>query len=331
MRRKRLLSCISAALMLATAGTTAAGQEAKQITVFSGPVTKYDAVWMAEENGFYEDEGLSIQFRDFPSGTTALQTFLTGQGDIVFNGDLPGVRHWLKANKDYRLLTIFERSASTYVVAARNEIQQPSDLEGKVVATRVGSTGSWFIAEYLKKNNLDPTKVEVKNLENQVLPTALCQGEIAAFFIWQPFGSRALEICPDEVHILSTAEGYVNGYAVAAARNSWLQTPEGAETATKFLRATLKGLEIAENDFEAVADYAQARYGLSREAIRADWELNIRANAFDEVFYNDYCNLAAWMRSEGLMEEKLDFNEFIWTDGLKSIDPKRVTPPPPPC
>src|SRR3546814_19250373 len=116
-------------------------------------------------------------------------------------------------------------------------------------------------------------------------------------------------------------------YTTLFRSHSWLQTPEGAETATKFLRATLKGLEIAENDFDAVAEYAQTRYGLSREATRLDWELNIRANAFDEVFYNDYCNLAEWMRGEGLMEGKLDFREFIWTEGLESIDPSRVTPP----
>src|SRR3546814_20600683 len=94
MIRKRLLSCFAAGVMTLAFGTAALAQE---ITVFSGPVTKYDAVWMAEANGFYEEEGLDIQFRDFPSGTTALLTFLTGQGDIVFNGDLPGVRPWLHA------------------------------------------------------------------------------------------------------------------------------------------------------------------------------------------------------------------------------------------
>jgi ABC-type nitrate/sulfonate/bicarbonate transport system substrate-binding protein len=320
-----------AALFASVAVGGAVGAEMKKITVFSGPVPKYDAIWMAEKMGYYKEEGLDVQFRDFPSGTTALQTFITGQGDIVFNGDLPGVRHWQNAKKDYRLLTVIERSASSYVAAARKDIKSAKDLEGKVVATRVGSTGSWFVAEYLNKNKVDASKVEVKNLDTQVLPTALCQGDISAFFIWQPFGNRALDICPNDVHILSTAEGYINGYAVMAARKSWLDTPEGAETAKKFLRASLKGLKVAESNFDAVAEYANARYGLSREATRADWDLNIRANAFDDVFYGDHCSLAEWMRGAGLMEGKFDVREYIWTDGLASIDPKRVTPPPAPC
>ena len=329
---RRWQSVVAAGIAVAIGAGMAAGataQEMKKITVFSGPVPKYDAVWMAESKGFYKAEGLDISFRDFPSGTTALQTFMSGQGDLVFNGDMPGVAHWIAAKKDYRLITIFERSAVSYIVAARKEIAKPIDLKGKIVATRVGSTGSWFIAEFVKKNNLG--SVDIKNLDTQVLPTALCQGDISAFFIWQPFGTRAVEICQDKVHILSTAEGYINGYAVAGARASWLATPEGADISKRFLRATLKGLEVAEKDFPAVAAYAKAKYGLSEAATKADWDTNIRANAFDKVFYSDYCNLAEWMRSAKLMEGKFDISEFIWTDGLASIDPKRVLPTPPPC
>ena len=65
----------------------------------------------------------------------------------------------------------------------------------------------------------------IKNLDTQVLPTALCKGEIDAFFIWQPFGSRTLEICPETAHLLTTAEGYVHGYNLAAARPGWTSAP----------------------------------------------------------------------------------------------------------
>ena len=84
------------------------------------------------------------------------------------------------------------------------------------------------------------------NLDTQVLPTALCRGDIAAFFIWEPFGTRAREVCPDQAHTLGTAEGYINGYAVVSARPAWLATPQGKEIATRFLRAMVKGAEFAE-------------------------------------------------------------------------------------
>src|SRR5258708_24499850 len=87
----------------------------------------------------------------------------------------------------------------------------------------------------------------------QVLPAALCGGEIAAFFIWQPIGSRTLEICPDKSHYLTDATGYIQGYLVAGARPEWLASPQGKDTAIRWLRATIEGPDVPGTDFAAVA------------------------------------------------------------------------------
>ena len=177
-----------------------AQQPPLKMTLFGQPSVNNDAIWMAFEKGFYQQEGLDVTYRLFPSGTTAFQAFQTGQGDIVMTGDLPSVQYFFRVKGDYRTIAAIARDAKGYVVVARKEITKPQDLAGKTVATRVGSTGSWFISEFLTKNKVDPKTVTVKNLDTQVLPAALCGGEIAAFFIWPPIGSRALEICPDKAH-----------------------------------------------------------------------------------------------------------------------------------
>lgn len=157
------------------------------------------------------------------------------------------------------------------------------------------------------------------------MPTALCGGDIAAFFIWQPFGSRTLEICPDKAHILSDATGYINGFLVAGARPSWLATPEGKDIATRFLRATIKGKDVAENDFSSVAQYAADKYKLSEKATHDEWQTNRRHIGFDDVFFRDHCKLAEWARNANDMNEKLDFNHYIWPNGLQTIDPHLVS------
>ena len=115
------------------------------------------------------------------------------------------------------------------------------------------------------------------------------------------------------------------------ARPAWLATPEGKDIATRFLRAMLKGKEVADKDFESVAAYAKEKYSLSREATKDQWDTNIRAIAFDEVFYSDHCNLAGWMREQKIMNGQLDYNEFIWTEGLREINPQLVKAAPKPC
>jgi ABC-type nitrate/sulfonate/bicarbonate transport system substrate-binding protein len=246
-------------------------------------------------------------------------------------GDLPSVQYFFNNPGQYQTFAAIERDAKGYVVIARKDIRKPQDLAGKTVATRVGSTGSWFVSEYLTKNKVDPKSVAVKNLDTQLLPAALCKGDISAFFIWQPIGSRTLEICPNDAHQLSDATGYVQGYLVAGARPEFLNTPDGADKVTRFLRAIMKGRAKAESDFKAVAAFAAKTYSLSEKATRDQWETNIRPIALDKVYYDDFCSLSKWARGAGLTTEPVDFTKLTWPNGLRAIDPKLALPPPPAC
>jgi len=312
---------------------TAAGaqQPALKMTLFGQPSVNNDSIWMAIEKGFYQQEGLDITYRLFPSGTTAFQAFQTGQGDVVMTGDLPSVQYFFRANGDYRTIAVIERDAKGYVAVAQKSITRPQDLAGKTIATRVGSTGSWFISEYLSKNGVDASKVAVKNLDTQVLPAALCGGDIAAFFIWQPVGSRTLEICPDKAHYLTDASGYVQGYLVAGARPQWLNSAQGRDIAVRWLRATMQGRDVAEKDFGAVAAYAKSKLDLSEKATREQWDTNIRPLALDKIYYDDFCSLSRWAQAEKMTERKIDFQQLTWPEGLKAIDPRLAEAPPPPC
>ena len=318
-------------LLLLALGFAANAQALKKITLFGQPSVNNDAIWMAIEYGYFKEQGLEVDYRVFPSGTTAFQTFRTGQGDIVMTGDLPSVQYFFNNPGQYQTFVAIERDAKGYVVIARKDIKAPKDLAGKTVATRVGSTGSWFISEYLSKNGVDPKSVTVKNLDTQLLPAALCKGDIAAFFIWQPIGSRTLEICANDAHQLSDATGYIQGYLVAGARPEFLNSADGADKVVRFLRAIMKGRDKAQSDFKAVAAYAAKVYSLSEKATRDQWDTNIRPIALDKVYYDDFCSLSKWARSEGLTKEPVDFTKLTWPNGLRAINPKLAEAPPAPC
>ena len=320
---------LAALLVLMTSAAHA--QALKKLVLFGQPSVNNDAIWMALEHGYFKGEGLEVEYRVFPSGTTAFQTFRTGQGDIVMTGDLPSVQYFFNNPGQYQTFAAIERDAKGYVVIARKDIRKPQDLAGKTIATRVGSTGSWFISEYLSKNGVDPKSASVKNLDTQLLPAALCKGDISAFFIWQPIGSRTLEICPNEAHQLSDASGYIQGYLVAGARPEFLNSADGADKVTRFLRAIMKGRDKAEKDFQAVAAYAAKTYSLSEKATRDQWETNIRPIALDRIYYQDFCSLSKWAQGAGLTTQPVDFTRLTWPNGLRAIDAKLAEAPPAPC
>src|SRR3954468_17841666 len=133
-----------ASLFLLLAGSVQA-QPLKKITLFGQPSVNNDAIWMALEYGYFKEQGLEVDYRVFPGGPTAFQTSRTGEGDIVMTGDLPSVQYFFNNPGQYQTFVAIERDAKGYVAIARKDIKSPKDLAGKTVATRVGSTGSWFI------------------------------------------------------------------------------------------------------------------------------------------------------------------------------------------
>lgn len=310
-----------------SAGPSAAAEATKPLVVFVGPIPALDPLWMADAQGYFKQEGLEIQLRTFPSGTTALQTFKTGAGDIVYNGDLPGVSYWRNTGEDYRIVAINDRDAKGYTAMARDSIKKPQDLKGKTIATRVGSTGSWFISVFLEKNGLKPSDVTIKNLDTQVLPIALCKGDIDAFFIWQPFGLRAQQICPKQVHELSTAESYIDGYGMFGVRPNWLAQPGNRDKLVRFLRALIKGKAYAKSHPDAVIAYGKVKYGVDAELTRFSMKTVHNPIGFDPLFYKDFCSLSAWMQRQHLLAAPIDYNKLIDASALKEIDPKYDTMP----
>ena len=112
---------------------------------------------MAFEKGFYRQEGLDVTYRLFPRHNR-VPDLPDRAGRHRAARDLPSVQHFFRTNGNHRTIAALERDTKDTAVAQK-AITKPQDLVGKTIATRVGSTGSWFISEYLAKNGIDATKV----------------------------------------------------------------------------------------------------------------------------------------------------------------------------
>lgn len=296
-----------------------------KVTVFSVPTPLNEPIWVAAAEGLFRKEGLDVTIRDFGSGATVLETFRTGEGDITTVGDLTSIIYWAQSNKNLRVFAAMLRDNNEAAVA-RTEIKTPQDLKGKTIGTRVGTTGSYFIDMYLKKNGLKPTDVTIKNLDPDALIAALDRGDIAAFFLFQPFPHRALEVSGSRVRVLTNSAGYHNNYGVLAARPKWIE--DNRDTLLRFVRGAVQGKEYAGKNPGVIFKYASEKYKMSKAAVKATITGATRLMGIDPQFYKDIRAEAEWLIEKGTIKEKLNFKEYISLDAVKVANPKFAADPP---
>jgi ABC-type nitrate/sulfonate/bicarbonate transport system substrate-binding protein len=325
------LTVAVAALTLASAAPAGAGHEDGKVLLFAQPIAKADSIWMALSKGFFKDEKLDVTVKWFSAGTTAMQTFQAGKegkrgfGDFNTGGELPAVNFWQNMDEQYALLAIIERDTEGYVGIAKAEIKTGKDLKGKTIATRVGSTGSWFVSEYLKAQGLTDKDVTIKNMDPHIMPPALDRGDIDAFFVWEPYGAQALKISGARVHKLTTAKGLMNGYLVIGAWKWYLREHPGV--AERMLRAMDKGRQYAAQHKDEVIKFAREQFSVQDTApIEADYAYNERVIGLDKVAWDDFAKLSAWMKESGMAKRPWNARAFFEPGPLMRALPESVSP-----
>ncbi|MFE0017844.1 ABC transporter substrate-binding protein [Mesorhizobium sp. NPDC059054] len=107
------------------------------------------------------------------------------------------------------------------VVRKESGIRQATDLRGRKVAYQRGTTGHFSLLKYLEAAGVDFSEVQGVSLTGADGFTALSQGEVDAWFHWQPAATIGLARLADQVNRLDGVPTY--DYAFYVAREGFHQ------------------------------------------------------------------------------------------------------------
>ncbi|HEY8545418.1 MAG TPA: ABC transporter substrate-binding protein [Acidimicrobiales bacterium] len=223
--------------------------------------------YVAQEGGFFEDEGLDVEFVYFNSGSDFMTSFASG--DVQVGGGAAGsLITGVAAGIDARMTTGWLDSLS-FDVVVDPEIGDWSDLEGRAVAiSRAGSQTDIATRIVLEANGVDPADVNIREVGGEAERLAALQTGQTQMALLNPAARHTVEENGLEV-LLPAEENDVpfqaSGLVVAT---SFLE--EDRETAAAVVRAVLRAAE-------AIRDPEQEQ--LIRDTIEAYLEPESEAEA----------------------------------------------------
>ena len=283
-------------------------------------------ILVAQEKGYFKEQGLDVQIKPYQAGKLALEAMFSGEPlDMVTVGPVPIA---LKAlgRDDFSILTTFVYSESDDKIVARKDkgITTGSDLKGKRIGVTLGTSGQFFLSNYLILNGLSAADVHMVDLKPDDLPEAFLSGEVDAMSTWEPRAYNTASAIGDGAVKLVNPGIFRETFNMVAMK---AYTEGHAEVIKRFIRALDKANTfIKEHPEESHAIVAQAS-GVKVETVDAVSGAFVYQLSLDQSLLLTLEDIARWAIQNKLTAASTvpNFLDFVNLDALSAVKPETVT------
>lgn len=256
---------LAAAVLVTTAAAAQDAPERKTLTLAASTAYTQQPIRFGVEKGFFDEEGLDVEFTDVSDIPTGVAT-----GELTFGFGPSSV--YLRAaalGAPIKIVASGFRSKGPFFLLARDGIDSVADLKGLTVGNAIPGSGmDVYLRVILRENGLDPDR-DVTLYANGTYELAygtLISGQVDATIIHQPF--PALAELEGEGKTLARGWDYLPTYhtgVLIAGDDVIANDPDLLE---RGLRAYFRSYTYAKENYDEYIPWLQAQLHLEPEAVR---------------------------------------------------------------
>ena len=304
---------------------------------YTGPVEKVTlgvessllpaAVWVAENKGYFQEQGLDLTIKQFDSGRLSLLAMLKGDEGIDISAAAPTpIMFNSFVRQDFSIFATFAYAYEDIKVIARKDkgINTTTDLKGKKIGTPMGTTGQFFTETFLIYNSLSSDDVEMVDITPSDLPDALNNDQVDVIIIWEPHGTTAMKLLRDNAIRLPSSDVYKTTFNFLIMKDFARENPKVLK---KFLRAINKGITFIINNKEEAQAITAKRLNLEKEDVALHWDEFTFALSLDQSLFLSIESEAKWAIKRELTDATNipNYLDFIYIDALEAVKPDAMT------
>lgn len=281
-------------------------------------------LYLAESEGFFAAEGLSVRLVDCVGGHRCLRLALDGQADVATAGDTPIVFNSFQTS-DFVVLATLANTVDDLKLYVRTSagIARARDLAGKKVGAVVGAASQYFLDSFLMIHGVDPRSVEIVPMQPEAMLDALKARQVDAVSVWEPYGYRLARALKDAVATLPNTGVYTGTFNLVAHRR--LAGPRDADL-VRLLRAVAKAEDLIRADPARAKAVLRERLATDDEFCRWVWPgMNYRLS-LDQSLLKTLESEARWALREGHVSGRAspNFLTFLHRAPLLKVLPDAV-------
>ena len=292
---RRLIACCLALLSVVVLASGAAAQapEKSKLVIGVGGKTLfyYLPLTIAEQKGYFKEEGLEVEIPDFPGGAKALQALIGGSADMVSGAYEHTITQQAKGI-NIEALVLQGKDAGIVLAMPKAKAaayKSPADLKGlKIGVTAPGSSTNMFVNVLLAKSGLKPDAVSIIGVGAGAGAVAIFKrGEIDALANLDPVVAT-LESSGEAVAVVDTRtpkgmqEVYGGAYAAGCIYAPVDFVKKNPRTAQAVVNAMVRALRfIQQSTPEQIVAVVPASYYSDKAVYTAALKANMDAFKHD--------------------------------------------------
>lgn len=246
-----------------------AGEAVTLNVAMLGKDIKTACVILAKELGYFEEEGVSVNFEQVSSLPEGLTAVSTGKLDVLPYGVIPSCS-FVSQGTDVVVFggTISEGSEAIALPENKDSFKNPEDFKGKKIGCFRMETGHMVMKGYLREAGLDITSdVEFIYLDSQAsIMEAVLKGEVDLGFVNSGYGYIAKQ---SGAEVAFAVGDYVEDFPCCRQTTSRQALNEKKDALIKFETALLRAYDVYLNDHDTVIEKLTAYSGQDAAYVEA--------------------------------------------------------------
>jgi NitT/TauT family transport system substrate-binding protein len=326
-RVQALMALIAAGIVATVFGLSACQKDTagKVETINFGtvPVAVAALIYIAQDQHFFAANRLSINIKDFNTGTATTEALLTGEMDISWVAEFPFVRRAL-AKEEISIIAVVGRFSEQYLFGLKDRgIHAVADLKGKKIGIPRNTIAEFYLGRFLELNGMSIQDVSLVDVPPPQSMDAITGGDLDGIIAWEPYSSQ-LRVKLTDRAVAMPVQSNQPGYGAIAARNDWISGHP--EIVKRFLKSLAQAEEYLNLNPTAAKAILRKRLNYDDVFTEIIWRENQFSLSLDQSLILAMEDEARRMIQSGLTTEKQvpDFLEYIYTKGLEAVKPGAV-------
>jgi len=315
------------AMVAGCSGTGGSGSEDTTVIIGENPTAGVLSIAprVADERGLVADSSVSFEFKQYGVGIDIMRNLAAGEAN--FGADGATWAALLMGSQGDVSYASHSWDAPLEQFIVQEDIEHPTDLEGRTIAAIDGSIWDWLTAQMFQQTDgisIDDVNIQSYSAISDVLASLQSERIAGGWLLLQTLTEAKKE---DHLYPLIDLRDVAPQAAKTFGAMTWQQSwaEENREAAVETLQLVEQGVNIMNNEPEEVAAIVNDEYEVPEEnALSNLQDTSFFVGLQDELINNVFPDMYNFAVEQGVYE-KYDWRQSVSVEIAREAFPDKVT------